>query len=239
MSIKGIILAAGRGSRMGSATDFYPKCLVQFQGKPLLEHQLAAFNQAGIQDIALVTGYKSSALDSYKVQTFHNDFWQTTNIVGSLACAYEWLGNFDCVVSYSDIFYCSDIVSALVHSQDDISVAYDPEWLTLWQARFSDPLSDAETFKLGADRYLLEIGKKTKSYEDIQGQYMGLLKFKKTVWDTVNLNNYSQSDMTSFLQGLIEKKILIKAIENKSPWAEIDSLTDLNAYSRRDILHVG
>lgn len=235
MSIKGIILAAGRGSRMGSATDESPKCLTKFHDKPLLEYQLEAFNKANIYDIAIVTGYKASALENYKVKKFYNKAWHQTNIVGSLACAYEWLQEFDCVVSYSDIFYGSDIVKDLLQSGDEVSVSYDPKWLDLWKVRFTDPLSDAETFKLTSENYLIEIGRKTHSYDDIQGQYMGLLKFRKTLWSKVGMFNYSHVDMTSFLQILIEKKIAIKAVENRGYWGEIDSVSDLNNLSKQSI----
>jgi L-glutamine-phosphate cytidylyltransferase len=44
--MKAIILAAGRGSRMGSLTDAIPKCLVKLGDKSLLEYQLAAIHSA-------------------------------------------------------------------------------------------------------------------------------------------------------------------------------------------------
>ena len=43
--MKIIILAAGRGSRMKNITKDQPKCLVEFQGKPLLEWQLDAIQR--------------------------------------------------------------------------------------------------------------------------------------------------------------------------------------------------
>ena len=38
--MKAIILAAGRGSRMGNLTEEKPKCLIDFRGRPLLNWQL-------------------------------------------------------------------------------------------------------------------------------------------------------------------------------------------------------
>src|SRR6185503_13206340 len=54
--MRAIILAAGRGSRMGQLTAEIPKCLVQLGGKPLLEWQTGALRAAGIDRIAVVTG---------------------------------------------------------------------------------------------------------------------------------------------------------------------------------------
>ena len=63
--MKAIILAAGRGSRMKNMTDERPKCLVELGGKPLLEYQLTALRQAGINEIAVVTGYRRELLVGY------------------------------------------------------------------------------------------------------------------------------------------------------------------------------
>ena len=47
--MKAIILAAGRGSRMGNLTDESPKCLLEIYGKPLIMHQIEAITKAGIR----------------------------------------------------------------------------------------------------------------------------------------------------------------------------------------------
>ena len=44
--MRGLILAAGRGSRMGALGDDRPKCLVELDGRPLLDRQIAALRAA-------------------------------------------------------------------------------------------------------------------------------------------------------------------------------------------------
>ncbi len=56
--MRGLILAAGRGSRMVAATADRPKGLVELGGTALLDWQLAALRGAGIQEIGLVRGYR-------------------------------------------------------------------------------------------------------------------------------------------------------------------------------------
>ena len=60
--MKAIILAAGRGTRMKALTEEKPKCLVELDGQSLLEKQLGALRQSGIEDIAIVTGYRRELL---------------------------------------------------------------------------------------------------------------------------------------------------------------------------------
>ena len=63
--MKGLILAAGRGRRMMSLTESVPKCLLEIDGKPLLQRQIEAMKEAGISEIAIVTGYKSNLLKKF------------------------------------------------------------------------------------------------------------------------------------------------------------------------------
>jgi choline kinase len=236
--VKAIILAAGRGSRMKSLTDERPKCLVELRGKPLLEWQLESLRAAGISDIAVVTGYKRELLAGRGLSEFHNPRWAETNMVSSLACAESWLQGEPCIVSYSDIFYSPVAVQSLINCEATLAVTYDPNWLQLWTERFGDPLLDAETFRLSATHTLAEIGNKPQSVDDVQGQYMGLLRFTPEGWaEVVRLRaelSPQQRDsmhMTNTLQRVIDAgRVQIEAVAYTGEWGEVDSSEDLSVY---------
>lgn len=236
--MKAIILAAGRGSRMKNLTDECPKCLVELRGKSLLDWQLKALREAGITEIAIVTGYKRELLNNRGLVEFHNPRWAETNMVSSLVCAAAWLETDSCVVSYSDIFYGSQAVKSLMDSPASLAVTYDPNWLELWTQRFGDPLLDAETFRLKPDQTLAEIGSKPKSVEEVQGQYMGLLRFTPEGWREVlriradlTPAECDRMHMTGTLQKVIEAgKVPIVAVPYVGEWGEVDSAEDLAAY---------
>jgi choline kinase len=236
--VKAIILAAGRGSRMKSLTDERPKCMVELRGRSLLDWQLEALRSAGIREIAIVTGYKRELLANQGLIEFHNPRWAQTNMVSSLACAEAWLEDSPCIVSYSDIFYSPTAVQSLIASEASLAVTYDPDWLALWTERFGDPLLDAETFRLTSAGTLAEIGNKPKSVDDVQGQYMGLLRFTPQGWaEIVRLRAAStpqQRDnvhMTNTLQQVIEAgRVPIHALAYTGEWGEVDSSEDLALY---------
>lgn len=64
-NIKGVILAAGKGTRMRELTEALPKPMLKVQGKPILEHILEGLIQAGIRDLCIITGWRADVIESY------------------------------------------------------------------------------------------------------------------------------------------------------------------------------
>src|SRR5881398_439861 len=54
--MRGVILAAGKGSRLNGTAGDKPKCLVEVGGMTLLERQIRVLKKAGIADIVVVVG---------------------------------------------------------------------------------------------------------------------------------------------------------------------------------------
>ncbi len=63
--MKAIILAGGRGSRLGKLTESRPKPLVEVSGKPILEHLIRNASEAGIRDYLVNTGYLGHMIQEY------------------------------------------------------------------------------------------------------------------------------------------------------------------------------
>jgi L-glutamine-phosphate cytidylyltransferase len=239
--MKAIILAAGRGSRMKELTEEVPKCLLEIEGKALLDRQIESLKGAGIDEIAIVTGYKRELLIDRGLFEFNNPRWAETNMVSSLACCEEWLEDDICIVSYSDIFYDSGAVLSLIQDSAELAVTYDPNWLKLWTSRFGDPLLDAETFRMDENSFLAEIGNEPSSIDQVEGQYMGLLRFTPKGWEkvvglrtTLSPKECDSMHMTGTLQKLIEsKQVAIKAIPYEGKWGEFDSEVDIKLYEKK------
>ena len=88
--MKALLLAAGRGSRLGRHTD-QPKCLARLGERSLIERQIETLRGAGIDEIVVVTGYRAEMLEFEGIQYVHNPNWATTNMVETLFCAEEYL----------------------------------------------------------------------------------------------------------------------------------------------------
>ena len=59
---KAVILAAGRGTRMGALTEDLPKPMLPVRGRPLLERNLDRLRQAGFDEAFLVIGYRGEMI---------------------------------------------------------------------------------------------------------------------------------------------------------------------------------
>jgi L-glutamine-phosphate cytidylyltransferase len=237
---RAVILAAGRGSRMGQLGDDRPKCLVELEGKPLIERAIAALRCGGVDEIGVVRGYRAEMIDYPFLTYFVNERWAETNMVTSLAAAAAWLLSGPVIVSYADIFYRSELVRGLVNAAGQLVITYDRSWRRLWSRRFADPLADAETFRVAAAGQLLEIGGKTTRVEDIQGQYMGLLKFTPPAWKTIetllttlDVATRDRLDVTGLLRRLLAGKHLrINTFGTDGQWGEIDNAGDVALYRK-------
>ena len=243
-----IVLAAGMGKRLSPLSDDRPKCMVEYKNKKIIDYLFQTAQDCDIDDISIVGGYFASVLREYTkpfVRRFYeNPDYQTTNMLATFFCAREFLEScieeeYDLIVSYTDIIYHPYILQTLIDFNGDFGIIVDRQWKELWEKRFEDPLSDAETLQIFCNK-IIEIGKKPKNYNQIQGQYIGLFKFSFSflkdvlkLYDKLDRNilydyqSFNQMYMTSFLQELIAEFNNAIPVFIDGGWHEIDHLKDL------------
>jgi L-glutamine-phosphate cytidylyltransferase len=237
--VKFIVLAAGQGARLRPLTDNIPKCMVPLEGKPLLEHLIDTAREVGLEDLHVATGYREEAIDYPGVTKHYNPHYDKTNMVATLFCAEEIMVD-DLIVSYGDIVYQSDVLAAVAESDAEVSVAVDRQWKRYWEARMEDPLEDAETLKIDEAGHIVELGKKARSYDEIEGQYVGLMKFRADALQRIRAfyhgldknvrydgKDFDNMYMTSFLQLIADRLAPLTPVFIENGWMEIDAPSDL------------
>ena len=242
---RAVILAAGEGIRLRPYTLNSPKGMVELGGKPLLGHQINVMKALGIRDITIVTGYREEKIKAFWPKTIRNSKYDCTNMVYSLMCAKELLnGEADVLVTYGDIVYNSSVLESILHCDAPLCTTLDSRWQDLWKIRTENPLDDAETLKMDEDNYVIELGKKPKSLEEIEAQYMGIIKVAASFAPQI-VNIYQKMDparlydgkdlpnmyMTSFLQYFIDKGYPLKAVIVSGGWLETDTKKELEKYN--------
>ncbi len=251
--MKAIIVAAGRGRRLGQETDAIPKCMVRVAGKPILHHQLAALAAAGVDDVVIVRGYLGDRITppagGPPVRFVENPAWAENNILTSLFYAEaEMASGF--VFSYSDIVFAPEHARRVVAFARPIALIVDRRWRDAYDGRTQHPVSEAELAKVvdagdgpGAP-LVARVGKRLVAEAEAAGEFSGLARFTAEgaaalaeVWRqavargrtapfgaAATLNNAYLSDG---LNAVAEQGVALRAVLVDGGWREIDTEQDL------------
>ncbi|MGN6848451.1 MAG: NTP transferase domain-containing protein, partial [Sphingomicrobium sp.] len=131
--MKAIILSAGQGSRLGHLVDERPKCLIDFNGRSLLDRQLDTLEANGVHEAVVVTGFHDELVNHAiaartggpRVRTIYNPFYKVADNTGSLYMAREELSS-DCLVWNGDTLVSNALMNRVVgNGRDGICVTID------------------------------------------------------------------------------------------------------------------
>ncbi len=106
--MKALILAAGRGKRLSTHVDDYPKCMLRLHGKPLVQYSLENAVQAGVSEIVMVVGYRAEET----INVFGNSFQgvrikyaiqdNPKGLVQAIECSRSTIGDSDFMLFLAD-----------------------------------------------------------------------------------------------------------------------------------------
>ena len=174
--MKAIILSAGQGSRLGHLVDGRPKCLIDFNGRTLLDRQLDTLEANGVREAVVVTGFHDELVDQAiarrsggpSVRTIFNPFYKVADNTGSLYMAREELSG-DCLVWNGDTLVSKALMAKVVGNagRSGICVTID---------RKPDGYDDDDMKVVEAGGKLKAIGKRIS--EGVNAESIGLLAYR-------------------------------------------------------------
>ena len=173
--MKAIILSAGQGSRLGHLVDDRPKCLIDFNGRSLLDRQLDTLEANGVHEAVVVTGFHDELVSQAiakrsggpNVRTVFNPFYKVADNTGSLYMAREELAG-DCLVWNGDTLVSTALMAKVVaNDRSGICVTIDRK-----QAYDEDDMKVVEE-----DGRLRAIGKRL-DLARVNAESIGLLAFR-------------------------------------------------------------
>ena len=228
--MRGIILAAGAGTRLNPLTNGLPKCLVPFGSEPIIDRQFAALRSVGVDEFVVVTGFEGSKIRDHcdsrlvgiPITYIENADFATTNSIHSLYLAAGAL-DVECFLLNCDIVFPTAVVSRMVASEHDNVIAVDS------QAAFEkgemnvrmDNASRISEISKGLDPG----GVMARSMQIVKFDASGAVKVAREVTRLVEEGN-SDAFPTSAYGPLIQAGHLFAVEAGDLPWAEIDSTED-------------
>ncbi|MCH7507910.1 MAG: isocitrate lyase/phosphoenolpyruvate mutase family protein, partial [Proteobacteria bacterium] len=132
-----VILAASRGEGMDELTRDRPKVMIPVAGKTVLRRQVDKFKAQGINNITVVAGYRSGAIDVQGVSVVVNEDWEKSSELTSLACALDAFSN-ETVLIYGDLLFRTYILNNLMDWDADLLVVVDSSPLDQVQGNTND-----------------------------------------------------------------------------------------------------
>ena len=122
-----VILASGKGSRLGALTANKPKCLLSLGSETIIERQIRLLQDSGVSRITMIVGYRRDVLAAQlgeRVRMVVNDRYATTGNIVSLWKACDSLSD-NTLILNSDIIYERGILEAVMASTSPWACAID------------------------------------------------------------------------------------------------------------------
>ena len=240
--MKAIIIAAGMGNRLKPLTNDKPKCMLEVRGKTLLQHQIDTFRACGIDEIAVIKGYKKEKINIPGLKYYINDNYENNNILNSLFYAEAEL-NDEVIFCYSDILFEKFVVERLLQSQEDISLVVDIDWRGYYEGRTNHPIEEAENVIFDADNHVVEIGKIIPHKDAVHGEFIGMVKCsrrgaeilkrhfhrdKELFWGKPfqRASTFENAYLTDIFQDMVDLGVPIHCVIIEKGWIEIDTAQD-------------
>lgn len=225
--MQAIIMAAGKGSRLGNITNKKPKTFLSIKGHNIIEYNLAMLHKYGIWDINIVVGYQADIFFEFLkeipgISLIYNPFYEFTNVLGSY---YMGMGRLhdDTIYMHADTLCDTDIFENLLVADGDVVLPID------------GTECDDEAMKVRMqDNRVTEIAKDMNN-EDAAGEFIGICKIARKVLPELNEattellreKKYS-SYFEAALQRVLDEEKFEFAVFNAEGrfWREIDFMED-------------
>lgn len=211
-----LILAAGRGTRMGGIEK--PKCLLDFDGTALIDYQINCFKKLGIDRIFVITGFNSDMIHSHvneKVIYLHNENFFNSNNISSIWTARNSITD-DFICVYGDLLFNQKILQHLLQDEHDICLVIEKN-------------VRHETMKVKIENCnIVQVNKKIPESE-ADGNFIGMAKFNHQIIPKFfqAISTIMETDVNSYYTSAIE--LLIKngqqvnfIATNNLQWMDID-----------------
>lgn len=237
--MQAIMLAAGMGSRLGKYTKNNTKCLLDVNGKTLLERTIDSLLKAKVEKLVLVLGYKKENVIAFieekkldkkiNIEYVYNDIYDKTNNIYSLYLAKNFLLLDDTILLESDLIYEDDVISDLVNCEykDCALIAEYEQWMDGTMVTLNQNIISSFIEKKDFDIKNVETYYKTVNIYKFSKHFSNrfYVPFLTTYIKTYGNNDYYEL-VLKVISGLKEAHLYGLVINKK--WYEIDDAQDYN-----------
>ena len=240
--IKAVILAAGKDKNLFPLTEDIPKTLLDVKGKTILMRQIEMLRSVGINDIAVVRGFKKHRIDFPNLKYFDNDEYEHTGSLASLFSSREFM-DADTIILYGDILFEIETLKRLIESKGNTTLVVDRGWEKHYQDSQEGHSLPPELTTLSEKSLKIKSVGVGLPETDLTSEFIGLAKLSASaclILNDVYENIYckdqkrdfhsakcvQKASFVDFIQELIDRNEKVTALEIWRSWIDIDTFED-------------
>jgi len=227
---RALILAAGRGTRLGEITRRRSKPMLEIGTRPLIGHLADAIAAAGIRSLTVITGYLAETVEEYLAATspLPVSFIRQPHrngTAGAVRLARHALGDDPFLLSWGDI-----ATEPLHYAQ--VMGAWRPGLAAAVGVNVVPDVAMLSSYLFGDDMRITEIVEKPEAPAPSLWNGTGILCLSSRVWDFVDVVGPSvrnELEMPDVLTAMAEAGHRLEAVPLDGPWFDIGTPASLAA----------
>lgn len=230
--MKGVILAAGRGTRLMPLTKDTPKPLLPVAGRPMLDYVLDGFREAGVTDLCMVVGYLADRIiEHYGVESggFRFTYIRQAQLLGTgdalLHAADFPDGPF--LVSFGDI---------LMHRSNHANLRAffeSGDWSASISLNVEDDPYMGAAVTLDGDRVVRIVEKPPKGTSGTPYNNRGVFVFRPEIFDRLRRltpGPRGEIELTSAIEAMVEDRLRVGGFVVRGPSSDMGTLEAILEY---------
>lgn len=221
---KGVLLAAGRGTRMRDLTNELPKPMMKVRGKPVLQHIIEGLAAAGVQQFFIIVGWRAEVVR----QTFGDgarfgiriDYARQAVQDGTgkvVELARDFTGRDPFLLSYGDILVDAANYSRLTSLETGTEA--------IVTVKRSEDVSQGGAVFVNDRFELIDLREKPRPGEPISPWYnAGIYAFRPSIFEfTARLDRSPRGEfeLTDAIRNLAQSGKKVQALELSGAWADV------------------
>jgi UDP-N-acetylglucosamine diphosphorylase / glucose-1-phosphate thymidylyltransferase / UDP-N-acetylgalactosamine diphosphorylase / glucosamine-1-phosphate N-acetyltransferase / galactosamine-1-phosphate N-acetyltransferase len=237
---KAVLLAAGRGKRLGALTERIPKPMLEVAGPPLLGHIVAALAANEVRDLAIVTGYLASHIDEWCARRTREDTGlhlttlhqpELNGTAGAMLLAKDFvLDEAAFIFGWGDILM--DAENYARFTQSARSQSYD---LMLSVNRVRDPWRGGAVYVDSEMRVERLVEKPAPGTSTTQWNNAGLFAATPRLFDylaKLKLSPRGELELPQAIAMMIADRCEVRAVDVRGFWSDVGTPDDLESARR-------
>lgn len=222
--MKALLMAAGRGTRIGRYIEGRPKCTVDIGETTLIEYTIQELLKYGVDEMGMVLGYHNEEikkiLEKYDIKYYYNYFYNVTNSIASAWFARDFMDD-DIILMNADVYLEESLIKEVFEEKKSPVLFSD-----------SSRKEEADYKFYYEDGQLIKFGKELDG-ADVSGEYVGVAKinkeflplFLKRLQEMIEEEKYNMWWEDVLYSYVGEEKIYINDI-NGMFWDEVDYIDE-------------